>query len=220
MAKTVIFGNTKMAELNHFYLTHDSPHEVAAFTVDSAFIKEEAIFGLPVVPFEEVESLYPPSDYKMRIAIFYAKINKLRAEKYYQAKAKGYELINYISSKATTWPGLIIGDNCFIGEKCVCAPSAVIGSNVNMLTNCTIGPHTIIKDHCYLAPHSSISGWTTIEEYCFIGANATIMDNLTVAQECVIGAGALILENTRAKGVYGGNPAIPLPLNIDRLKRI
>jgi len=40
----------------------------------------------------------------MFLSISFVGINKLRAEKYDQAKAKGYQLINYVSSKATTWP--------------------------------------------------------------------------------------------------------------------
>ena len=144
----------------------------------------------------------------------------LRAEKYYQAKAKGYELINYISSKAITWPGLVIGDNCFIQENGRCGPFSVIGSNVVIMVNATVGDHAIIKDHCHLAGHAAVLSNVTIEEYCFIGANSTIRNNVTIARECVIGAGALILENTQTNGVYKGNPAVLIPKRSDELKRI
>lgn len=220
MAKVVIFGITEMAALHHFYFTHDSPHEVVAFTVDRDYIKEDTLFGLPVVPFEEVELIYPPREFKMRIAIFYNRLNKLRAEKYYQAKTKGYELINYISSKAITWPGLAIGDNCWISENTVCQPYAKIGNNVNILIKCSVGYRAIIGDHCYLAPHAVLSGHVMVEEYSFIGANSFIGNNVTIAKECVVGAGALILENTRARRVYAGNGARPLFLGSDRLARI
>ena len=59
MAKVVIFGATYAALLSHFSLTHDSPHEVVAFTVDRDFIKEETLCGLPVVPFEDIEVHLP-----------------------------------------------------------------------------------------------------------------------------------------------------------------
>jgi hypothetical protein len=36
MAKVVVFGVGQWGELAHFYLTHDSPHDVAGFTVDRA----------------------------------------------------------------------------------------------------------------------------------------------------------------------------------------
>lgn len=220
MAKIVIFGATQMAKLTYFYLTHDSPHEVAAFTVDRDYMEEETLFGLPVVPFEEVASLYPPRDYKMLAAIFYNGQNRPRAQKYYEAKAKGYELISYVSSRAVIWPGQVVGDNCFIGEGSFCAPSAVIGSNVVMFPRCSVGYGARIKDHCYLAQNAVLSDGVILEDYCFVGGNATITDNITVAQESVIGAGALITENTWAGCVYPGNPSRPMPMRSDKLKRI
>jgi len=39
MAKVVVFGVSQWAELAHFYLTHDSPHEVVAFTLDRDYIE-------------------------------------------------------------------------------------------------------------------------------------------------------------------------------------
>ena len=220
MAKVVIFGTTEMAELTHFYFMHDTSHEVIAFTVDGNYIKENNMCGLPVVPFQEVESIYQPSEYKMRIALWYSGMNKLRAEKYYQAKAKGYELINYISSKAITWPGLVIGDNCFIDANSVIMPFSVIGNNVYMMANSYVGEGCVIRDHCFLSAHAVVCGCATVAEYCFIGVNSIIRNSISIARECVIGAGAVILENTQAKGVYKANPAVLIPKRSDELKEI
>ena len=55
--KVVLYGNRRMATFAQAVLTHDSPYEVVAFTVDDALITETTILGLPVVPFEEVERL-------------------------------------------------------------------------------------------------------------------------------------------------------------------
>ena len=206
MGKVVIFGLTKMAVLSHFFLTHDSPYEVVAFTVDRDYLKEETLCGLPVVPFEDIESIYPPSGYKMFVAIQFGRVNRTRAEKYGQAKAKGYQLINYVSSKATTWPGLVVGDNCLIAEGSVIQPFVDIGNNVIIASGSIIGHHSVIKDHCFLASHAVVLGCVTIEPYCFLGANSTIMDVTTIARECIIGAGVLINKNTKERGVYVGRP--------------
>ena len=214
--KVVIFGATEMAMMSHFYLTHDSPHEVVAFTVDRGFIKEETFLGLPVVPFEEVEFIYPPGDYKMMVAIFYGRVNKTRAEKYFQAKTKGYDLISYVSSKAITWPGLVAGDNSIILESTVIQPFAEIGNDVIVMSGSVVGHHCVIKDHCFLAFHVVVAGCASIEPYCFLGANSTIRNNVIVAKECIIGAAALVLENTQERGVYKGRPAelLPKPSNL------
>jgi sugar O-acyltransferase (sialic acid O-acetyltransferase NeuD family) len=219
MEKVVIFGATERAATVHTYLTYDSPYEVVAFTADRDYIRGENLCGLPVVPFEEIESIYPPGDYKMFVSVFYRKVNKTRAEKYYQAKAKGYELISYISSRAVTWPGLVIGDNCLVGN-CVIQPFVEIGNNVFIRDGGVICHSAVIKDHCFVAAHAVVLGHATVEPYCFLGANSTIRDGITVARECIIGAGTLILEDTQEKGVYKGNPAVCLPIPSDELRGI
>ena len=67
--KVVVFGAGDIAQLAHFYLTHDSPFEVVAFTVDRAFVTEPAFCGLPVVPFEEINARYPPDRFDMFVAL-------------------------------------------------------------------------------------------------------------------------------------------------------
>ncbi len=59
MKKTVIFGASPAAVLCYSELTRDSPYEVAAFTIDRSYIREQELYRLPVVPFEDIESIYP-----------------------------------------------------------------------------------------------------------------------------------------------------------------
>jgi sugar O-acyltransferase (sialic acid O-acetyltransferase NeuD family) len=197
----------QLAEVAHFYLTHDSPHEVAAFTVDSEYLKADTHAGVPAVAFEQVEEIYPADQFRMFVPVSYRHRNKVREAKYHQAKEKGYELITYVSSRAVTWPGLSVGENCFIFESNVIQPFVEIGNNVILWSGNHIGHHSRIGDHCFVASHVVVSGSVTIEPNCFLGVNATIRDGITVARECVIGAGSLILENTEPRGVYTGAPA-------------
>ena len=217
MAKIVLFGNGQVASLAYFLFTHDSPHEVVAFTVDRAYIGEETYHDLPVVPFEEVECHYPPDAYQMHVSISFRQVNRLRAEKYQQAKAKGYTLVNAISPRATIWPEGITGDNCRIAGNVSIDPFARIGNNVVIASGCLIGHHTVIKDHCFLAAGVIVSGSVTVEPYTFIGAGATIRDRLTIGRECVIGAGAVILEDTRERGVYLAPHPQALSITSDQL---
>ena len=82
MSKVVIFGSGGWAQYLHYSLTHESAHEVVAFTVDGEYLKERTLAGLPVVAFGEVASLFPPSEHKMLVAISYQKMNQLREAKY------------------------------------------------------------------------------------------------------------------------------------------
>ena len=221
MSQVVLFGTGTIARMAYAYLTHDSPHEIAAFTVDRDHMSGDQLFGLPVVPFEEVPSLYPPDEFDMFVAVGYALMNKFREQKYHQAKTMGYRLISYVSSKATIWSDYSsIGDNCFIMENNVIQPFVEIGSDIIMWSGNQVGHNSVIKDHCFVASHVVVSGNVTIEPNCFLGVNATIRDGITIARECVIGAGALILKDTEERQVYVGPKARLLPMPSNRLSRL
>ncbi|HLK88484.1 MAG TPA: acetyltransferase [Polyangia bacterium] len=206
MADIVIFGAGDIGQLAHFYLTKDSPHKPVAFTMDSAYIKEPSFLDLPVVPFEEVQRLFPPQQFKMFIAVSYSAVNKVRAAKYAEAKEKGYELISYISSKASYF-GTPVGDNCFIFEDNTIQPFTRIGNNVTLWSGNHIGHHSTIGDHCFISSHVVISGGVVVEPYCFLGVNSTVRDHVTIGSRCVVGMGSMITKNLEPGGVYVGSPA-------------
>lgn len=220
MAKVVVFGTEQWADLAHFYFRHDSPHEVAAFTVDQDYLREAEHRGLPVAAFEEVEELYPPDDHEMFVPISFKRMNHLRAEKFAAAKEKGYSLVSYVSSKATTWPGFECGENCFIFEDNTVQPFVEIGDDVVMWSGNHIGHHTTIKDHVMVTSHVVISGACMIEPYCFFGVNATVRDETVVARETLVGAGAVILRDTKEFEIYKAEGTKPAKVRSDRLRSI
>jgi len=138
----------------------------------------------------------------MFIAVGYSKLNKVRTQKYHQAKEKGYQLVSYVSSKATLLTELPIGENCFILEDNTIQPFVTIGNNVTLWSGNHIGHHVKIADNNFISSHVVISGGVQIQENCFIGVNATLRDHITISENCVIGAGSLILHDTQPNGVY------------------
>ncbi|HEX8397607.1 MAG TPA: acetyltransferase [Pyrinomonadaceae bacterium] len=206
MKKVVIFGTQDFAELAHYYLTNDSPYDVAAFSLSQEYITGDEFKGLPVAAFENVEEKYPPDDFAFFAPMSPRKMSRLRADIYNQIKAKGYELISYISSKATRFNNEI-GDNCFILEDNTLQPFTNIGNNVVMWSGNHIGHHGTIKDHAFFTSHVVLSGHCAIEPYCFFGVNSTIRDGLRLAEGTLVGMSASITRNTEEWGVYLGNPA-------------
>jgi sugar O-acyltransferase (sialic acid O-acetyltransferase NeuD family) len=195
------------AELAHFYLTHDSEHEVVAFTVSQEYIADKTGYkGLPLVAFEDVQELFPPQEYKFFAPMTGRGMNKNRERIYLEAKAKGYEFISYVSSKATTF-GNEIGENCFILEDNTIQPFTTIGNNVVLWSGNHIGHHGQIKDHVFFTSHVVMSGHCVIEPYCFFGVNSTIRDYLTIAEGTLVGMASAVTKSTEAWGVYVGNPA-------------
>lgn len=202
MSKIVIFGAGKIADEAYFYLTNDSPHEVVAFTVDREHLHTTEKRGLPVVAFEDVAGVYPPADFKMFVAVGYQDLNKFRARKYDETKAKGYELISYISSRASNFGEVKVGDNCFVLEFVTIQPCASVGNNVFLWSGNHVGHHATVGDHCYIAGNVVISGSTRVEPYCFIGVSATLGHEIVVGANSFIGAGSLITKNVEPESVY------------------
>ena len=216
--EVVVFGTGSLGEVAHFYLTEDSDYDVVAFTAHRSYITGDKFLGLNLVPFEEVEKIYPPDRFRMFIAVSYAGVNRVRAKIYQEAKDKGYQLISYVSSKTTRWGDTRIGDNCFILEDITIQPFVSIGNDVTIWSGNHIGHHAAIGDHCFITSHVVISGHVKIGPYCFIGVNATIRDGIEVAGNCVIGAGSLIMNSTREGEVYVARPTGKAPIDSTRVK--
>jgi len=211
MAKIIIFGIKDTAELAHFYLTHDSVHEVVAFCVNEEYIESECFKGLPVIALEVVEDIYSVDEYKFFAPMTAVNMNRNREDIYNLLKEKGYSLISYISSRATIFPEAEIGDNCFILENNTIQPFTRIGNNVVMWSGNHIGHHGTIKDHVFFTSHVVLSGHCIIEPYCFFGVNSTIKDGTKLASGTLVGMAASITKDTQEWGVYVGNPAKKLP---------
>jgi sugar O-acyltransferase (sialic acid O-acetyltransferase NeuD family) len=213
MRRIVLFGNGAIARTTyHDFSRCSSEYDVVGFSVDPDYLQEKTLFGLPVVPFGEVESVFPPDQCDMLIAIGYTAMNRLRAERYLQAKAKGYRLVNFVSPNTVIYPGLEIGENCQISHNCTIFQDVRIGNNVTVGANSTIGHDVIIHDHCFIGSAVAIAGHVTVGPYCFMGTNSTIRNQIHVGRESVIGAGALVLEDTQDHSVYLGQSAEVLPI--------
>lgn len=207
MANVIIFGIQDFAELAHYYLENDSEHHVIAFAVNECYLPDNKMFkGLPVVAFENIEKKYSPKEFKFFAPMAPQKMNTLRENIYNNIKSKGYDLISYISTKATVFNGSI-GDNCFILENNTIQPFTTIGNNVVLWSGNHIGHHSLIKDHVTFTSHVVLSGHCIVESYCTFGVNSTIRDGLHIAEGTFVGMSASIIKNTESWSIYKGNPA-------------
>lgn len=200
MKKLIIYGTGLIAEVAEFYFRTDSEYEVSAFANAAQFVDREQFQGRPLVPFEEVQNVYPPADFDMFIALGYAKTNKVRQARYSEAKTKGYALATYISSRASYY-GTPVGDNCFILENNVIQPMVGIGNDVTLWSGNHVGHHSTIRDHCFISSHVVISGGCEIGENCFLGVNSTIRDNIKLGRFVVVGSAAVVLKDCEERTV-------------------
>jgi sugar O-acyltransferase (sialic acid O-acetyltransferase NeuD family) len=202
MAKVVVFGAGRGADVAYRYLTRDSEHEVVGFTVDASYLSSEEFRGLPVVPFEDVESRFPPDDYRMFIVLGYQDMNHLRAQKYNDAKGRGYRFVSYAASDIFRIEDLDVGENCFLLDNQSINLDVKIGDNVVMWSSNHIGDMTVIEDHCWISSHCTVAANVVVKEHSFLGIGATVSNHVVVEPESFVGADVLITENTKPSGVY------------------
>jgi sugar O-acyltransferase (sialic acid O-acetyltransferase NeuD family) len=200
--KLLIFGTGDSGELAHWYFTRDAGREVAAFTLDAAYLREERFAGLPVVDFASAHAAYPPETHDLFVAVGYTKLNAVRRDRYLEGKRRGWGIASYVSPRASVLNDGRIGENCFILEDNTIQPFVTIGDNVTLWSGNHIGHHSTIGDHCFITSHVVVSGGVRVGERCFLGVNATIRDHVTIGAGCVIGAGSLILADVPDDSVH------------------
>ena len=213
MKKLVIFGTGDIAELAAYYFENDSEYQVVAFTADPEFVESNEFFGKPLVSFDRIQDLFPPSNHFLFVALSYAKLKLVRKTKYLEGKQKSYRYASFISSNATILNSNQIGENCFILEDNTLQPKSVIGNNVTIWSGNHIGHHSRIGDHTFISSHVVISGGVLVGEQCFLGVNATVRDHIQIGNRTVVGAGALIMKSTPEESVY-----VPVATEVHKLK--
>lgn len=202
--KLVLFGDSAFAEIAREYFDHDSPYEVVAYTVTADYLTADVKDGLPVVPFEEVAERFPPDEHDLHVALVYNQLNRARMAFYDQARALGYTLANYVSSRAFVWRNVTLGDNVFIFEDNTVQPFVTLGSNLVLWSGNHIGHHSILRSHSFISSHVVISGFCDIGESCFFGVNSTVGNNVTVGADCLVGSGALVVRDLPAGSLLKG----------------
>jgi hypothetical protein len=135
MTDLVIFGVGKVADVLYRYIAFDRSYTIVGFTCDAEHVPADGRFhGLPVVPFAVVTASFPPESCDMLIAVGYHRLNSLRASKFAEAKAKGYRLASYVSSRAFAGDWLEMGENCIVLDNVGIEPGARPPSPSTVLT--------------------------------------------------------------------------------------
>ena len=200
MKPVIVYGTSDVSQLAAFYLENDADRIVWGFCVDEEYLDERIVHGRAVTSFEAISDV--PDRFDLFIPLY---DNKLREQKARLAKEKGFNLISYVSSKATIWSP--VGENCFIMEDNTIQPFVEIGNNVIMWSGNHIGHHSIIKDNVLFSSHVVLSGHCTVESYCWLGVNSTIRDHITLSEGTFVAMSAMITKDTKPYKKYMGAPA-------------
>lgn len=205
--KLVIVGDSAFAEIAQEFFDADTPYEVVAFSVESAYLKHDRLRGLPVVPLESLEQAYAPDTHDVFVAITYTQLNRLRARLVNAVRGKGYRLASYVSPRAFVWRNVELGEHCFIFEDNTVQPFVRIGSNVVLWSGNHIGHHSVVRDNCFISSHVVISGFCDIGENSFVGVNSTLANNVILGRDNWIGPGVTISRSTEPGTLFSAPAA-------------
>lgn len=119
--------------------------------------------------------------------------------------------------------GVIIGENCTIGEHVYIGDGVVIGDRCRIQNGALlyrgvvigndvlIGPGVVTTNDYF--PTLPVGDWssrfkeTVIKDKVSIGANSTIICGVVLREGTVVGAGSVVTKSTQKYGLYYGNPA-------------
>lgn len=183
-----------------------------AFSVDGDHLTDSKLHGLPVIPHENIASIYPPEEFRLIIAVGYVNRGKLRIQRYQEALELGYEMATCISKWAITWENYSIGAGSILCAASSLCPSSTIGENVFVAPRCIIPHDTILSDHAFLSAGVSLSGGINVGSGAFIGTGAVVRNGVSIGRDSIVGAGAVILEDVEPNSVYMATPAEKLPI--------
>ena len=130
MKKFVLFGTGDLAQIAKGYFERDTEYQPVCFTVDREYMPQHAeLLGLPVIPYDELERWYPPSEHDTHVCLVYNQMNRCRASICKRMEDDGYRLASYISPHAFVAPSAKLGKHCFIFENNVIQDFVEIGDN-------------------------------------------------------------------------------------------
>jgi len=220
MRKLLVFGAGRIADVLSDYFVRDSDFEIVAYTCERPFTANGQYRDLPLVPFDQLIRLFPPDSHDLHIAVGYHQINRFRERLFVEAKAMGYRLASYVSSRC--WPGknASVGENCFIADGVSLEAGAQIGQNVALWSNVVIGHHSQIRDHCWVAAGTVIGGGSIVGERCFLAINATVGNEIAIGSDSVLGARSLVTKSLPSKSVIVERDTELFRLDSDQFLRI
>lgn len=220
MKPVILFGAGKVAEVVHTCFASDGRFEIAGVTCDREHIRDPIFEGHEIVPFEEIETIFPPTDFQLFIALGYQKMNDLRAERVARARARGYRLASFVHEHAGLPPDAEVGENSFVMNHALIQPRVRLGHNVFVWSGALVGHHSTVGDNCWLTSASAVCGNVTVGTNCFLAANATVGNGVRIGNRCFLGANALVTKDLPDSSVIVQQPSPRMPLTSDQFIRM
>lgn len=189
--RVVLFGTSSFSKLVKHYIQSDSDDTVVAFTVDREYISETEFDGIPVIPFDELESVFSKAEMKIIVTCGYKKLNQTRKDVFARCISQGYQIDGYIHSTAKIETEQIGQGNIILPNVRI-APFAKIGNGNIFFNEVIVNHETCVGDFNYFAPGFICGGLCTIGNCNFFGLGSILRDAIGVGNSNLVGASAYL----------------------------
>ena len=199
MKNLVIFSPKDFGRLLKFYIDTDDSRKVVAFTANKEYLNQDEFCGLNVIPFEELDKLYPPEENDILIGVGNSNMNDNRKKIFEMCKNKGYGIANYIHSSSIVYTD-DMGEGNIVLERSIIYPFTKIGDgnlfwdNVLITHDCEVGNFNTFSG-------STACGYVKIGNNCFFGRNSILKEHIKVDDYTLVGAGSFVDFDTREQDV-------------------
>lgn len=195
MKNLVVFGANNLGRLLKYYVEKCDDRKIVAFTMDANFIEADLFLGLPVIPFEELESLFPPSENEILLAIGEHKMNDIRKDVFYRCKQKGYRIASFFHPSCSINSDDVGEGNIFL-ENCLVYPFARIGNGNLCWDHVLISHDCVVGDFNTFSSYADLCGYVNISNNGFFGKHCVIQEHSIIADYTLVGATAFVKKGT------------------------
>jgi acetyltransferase-like isoleucine patch superfamily enzyme len=109
------------------------------------------------------------------------------------------------------FPGLRIGNSCFVGDECMLdlAADIVLEDHVTLAERVLILTHTNVgySDHPLQTAFPARTAGVRVGRGSFIGSNVTILPGVEIGPNCFVAAGSVVKDSLPARSLAAGVPA-------------
>ena len=189
--KSIIVGTTDLAKLLFFHIQRMNAVEVAAFSVNTAYLNGSEFLDRPLVALENIEKEYSPRDFGIFVAVGYNNMNLSRKKIFDELKTKGYKIESFIHPTATVetqdlGEGNIIFQNVLIDAFCE------VGNGNIFYANSMLAHDSVVGNFNFFGVHACVCGNVKIRDFCFLGANCVVRNSVCVENKTLVGASAYL----------------------------
>lgn len=172
--------------------------DVAAFVIDAEFLTPGSTHfeGRPLVALEDLPGRFEPAAHDAIVAVGYAGMNALRADRHSALKAMGYSMASYVHSSVLLHRGVRIGEGAIIYDHVALHAGAIVGDGAFIASNASLGHDAVVGDFGWINSGATLAGHARLGARCFLGVGACVADAVHLGDATYVGANTLVNRDT------------------------